>query len=98
MKIVNMKKFVRSIIILLGVVFVISLIFAKVTLSYRQVEYTSICVDYGDTLWKIAEKQQKTNDYYKDKDVRYIIADIKKVNNLSSSNIYVEQELKVPTI
>ena len=55
-------------------------------------------VDDGDTLWNIAKTQQRTNEYYKDKDVRYIISDIKKVNNLSTSDIYVEQELKIPTV
>lgn len=98
MKIVNKKKFIRSIIILFVIVFIIPLIFAKVTFSYKQVEYISIYVDYGDTLWNIAKTQQRTNEYYKDKDVRYIISDIKKVNNLSTSDIYVEQELKIPTV
>lgn len=97
MKIVDLKKFVRSIIVLLFLILGVSLIFAKGTLSYKQVEYASVYVDYGDTLWKIAQKQKEVNDYYKKKDVRDIIADIKKVNNLSSSDIYVAQELKVPT-
>ena len=98
MKIVNKKKFIRSIIILIVVVFILPIIFAKVTLSYKQIEYVSIYVDYGDTLWTIAENQQESNEYYKGKDIRYIISDIKRINNLTTSDIYVEQELKIPTV
>lgn len=98
MKIVNLKKFVRSIIILLVLIFGVSIIFAKATLSYKQVEYVSVYVDYGDTLWGIAQKQKETNDYYKKRDVRDIIADIKKVNNLNSGDLYIAQELKIPTL
>ena len=98
MKIVDLKKFIRSIIILVILIFIVSLIFSKATLSYKQIEYVSVYVDYGDTLWKIAENQKETNDYYKKRDVRDIISDIKKVNNLKSSDLYVEQELKIPTI
>ena len=47
MKIVNKKKFIRSMIILFVIVFIIPLIFAKVTFSYKQVEYISIYVHYG---------------------------------------------------
>lgn len=98
MKIVNVKKFIRSIIVLLVLIFGVSIIFAKSTLSYKQVEYVSIYVDYGDTLWEIAEKQKTTNDYYKRRDIRDIISDIKKINNLNSGDLYVAQELKIPTI
>lgn len=96
MKIVNMKKFIRSIVILL--VIIGGLFFSKASLSYKEIEYTSLYVDYGDTLWKIAEKQQNTNAYYKDKDIRDIVYDIKKTNNLTSSDIYVAQELKIPIL
>lgn len=98
MKIVNVKKFIRSICIILGLIFVLSLIFAKSTLSHKEVEYVSISVTQGDTLWGIAEDLQSTNDYYKNKDIRYIISDIKSINNLESSNLYVDQELMIPVI
>lgn len=96
MKIVNIKKFIRSIVILFVVIG--GLFFSKASLSYKEIEYTSLYVDYGDTLWKIAENQQNTNAYYRNKDIRDIVYDIKKTNNLTSSDIYVAQELKIPTI
>ena len=39
MKIVNLRKFIRSIMILLFLIFGISVFFSKATLSYKQLEY-----------------------------------------------------------
>jgi len=98
MKIVNLKKFIRSVAIVLGIIFVLSLIFAKSTLSHKEVEYTKFYVASGDTLWTIAEDLQLNNDYYKNKDIRDIICDLKDINNLESSSIYAQQELMIPII
>lgn len=45
MKIVNFKKFIRSICLILLVIFILSLICAKGTLSHKEVEYTTIYVE-----------------------------------------------------
>jgi len=98
MKIVNVKKFIRSVSLVLAIIFLLSLIFAKATLSHKEVEYVKIHVSSGDTLWSIAKDLQSTNDYYKNRDIRDIICDIKNINNMESSNLYVDQELTIPTI
>ena len=41
---------------------------------------------------------QANNPYYKGKDVRYIISNLKEVNNLSNSMVYTNQELQIPII
>lgn len=98
MKITNVKKFIRSILIILGMILIITLLISKATLSHKEVEYKTIYVSKGDTLWNIAKSNQISNEYYKNKDVRYIINDIMKVNNLSNSNINVNQEILIPII
>lgn len=98
MKIKNLKKFIRSILIILGIIFILSLIIVKSTLSYTNYEYKTICVKSGDTLWSIALDMQTNNAYYKGKDIRYIISNIKEVNNLSNSMVYANQELQIPII
>ena len=98
MKIKNVKKFIRSILIILGIILLISLIINKATLSHKQVEYKAIYVSQGDTLWNIAKSNQVNNEYYKNKDVRFIINDLIRINNLDSSNINVDQELLIPVI
>ena len=98
MKINNTKKFVRSVIIIFGMVLIITLLICKSTLSYKEIEYKTIHVSEGDTLWDIAKFNQKNNDYYKNKDVRYILNDLIKVNNLVNSNINVNQELLIPIV
>lgn len=96
MKIVNFKKFLRSIIIILLAIFALSIVFAKSSLSHREKEYITISVINGDTLWNIAENLQNNNEYYSNKDIRYIISDIKNINNLTTSNLYIGQELIIP--
>ncbi len=98
MKIKNSKKFIRSILIILGMILVITLLVSKATLSHKEIEYKTICVSKGDTLWNIAKTNQTTNSYYKDKDIRYIINDLMKINNLDNSNISINQELLIPIV
>lgn len=96
MKIKNVKKFIRGILIILGSIFILSLIFVKTTLSYTTNEYKTIYVKNGDTLWSIACDLQKNNSYYNGKDIRYIIGDLKEINKLNNSTVYINQELNIP--
>ena len=101
LKIVNMKKFIRSVVILLLIVLGIIFLTAKVSLSHNeegQMNYDTITVSAGDTLWQIASNEQKINPYYENKDIRDIISHIKKINQLQNSNLKVGQILKVPAI
>ena len=98
MKIKNLKRFIKSILIILGIILVLSLIIAKESYSHGEKEYKSIYVSEGDTLWDIAKDNQMNNDYYKGKDIRYIINDIIKINKLSNSDIKINQELIIPII
>ncbi len=98
MRIKNIKKFVRSILIILGIAVIITLLISRVTLSHNEVEYKTIYVSKGDTLWNIAKSNQANNEYYKNKDVRFIINDLIKINNLDSSDIEVNQELMIPVV
>ncbi len=98
MKIKNTKKFIRSILIILGMGFIIMLLISKSTLSHKEIEYKTIYVSEGDTLWNIAKSNQANNDYYKNRDIRYIINDLIKVNNLDNSNIKVNQKLIIPAV
>ena len=42
--------------------------------------------------------QQKNNDYYKDKEIREIIDNLKEVNHLKNSSLNVGQKISIPTI
>lgn len=96
MKIVNTKKFIRSLTLIFLVVLILPFTIVKASFSYTKTEYKILYVKSGDTLWSIAKNLQCTN-YYKGKDIRYIIEDLKEINNLDSSNIGINQELKIPT-
>ena len=98
MRIVNVKKFTRSILIIMGIILCFTLFINKASLSHGETEYKTIYVSEGDTLWNIAKSNQTNNAYYKDKDVRYIINYLMKINNLNNSNININQELLIPVI
>jgi len=101
MKIVNMKKFVRSIVVLVGIIVAIILFFSKATLSHNESEhknYETISVAQGNTLWSIASYQQENNPYYIGKDIRDIVSDLKKLNQLTNANLQIGQTLRVPVL
>lgn len=79
-----------SVLTILGIIF-----FALKTNAYNEINYKTIIVYKGQTLWEIAREEKKYNNYYKSKDIRYIIRNIKKINCLSSSIIYENQKLQI---
>lgn len=99
MKIVNKTKFVRSIVILVSIIIFISILFSNnITLSHGELQYKQRYVNKGETLWEIATSELTSNEYYNNADIREIIIDIKKVNNLHSSVLQVGQKLEIPTL
>ncbi|MCI9366641.1 MAG: LysM peptidoglycan-binding domain-containing protein [Clostridia bacterium] len=97
MKIKNMKKFLRAILIIIGAIIFINLIIPKNILSHQQISNKTVVVCDGDTLWSIAKLEQNNNSYYDGKDIREIVQSIKKINNLSSANLKINQTLQIPT-
>ncbi len=97
-KIINEKKFRKRLVLLAVIAFCI-LFNIKNTVSSETIQnYKTITVNKGDTLWSIASYEQEENQYYKDEDIRNIIYNIKKVNNLKSSDLSEKQNLKIPIV
>ena len=94
-KIVNKKKFVKMnvIIIMFVLVMIISL---NTTKSSTEVKYRIDYISKGETLWDIANKEGKENSYYKDCDIRDIIYDLRKINNLGNGFICEGDEIQIP--
>lgn len=83
----NRKRFTGFLVCFLAVMF--TLVYATSVHGYREPSYKVIRVQKGDTLWSIAQKFNKRGD------IRKYIYDIKKLNNLSSSEIFEGDELMV---
>lgn len=93
----SIKKIICTIIVILGGIVGLLLLFGnKPTYSHTELNYKKVFVSYGETLWSIASRETKNNSYYIGKDVRYVINDIKKINNLETSSLYNNQELSIP--
>ena len=96
MRIVNKTKFIRSNVIL---VILISSIVIFATNAYSNVEtkYKEEYVCAGDTLWSIAQEELENNKYFEGKDIRYVVNELKNVNNLASANLKEGHKLKIPS-
>lgn len=57
-------------------------------------EFKEYIVSDGEKLWDIAEEELKTNTYYKGEDIRQVIHEIQKDNNIDS-RIYPSQVIKI---
>lgn len=67
-----------------------SILFASSVYGYEVKQYDTVTVKSGDTLWTIAQKYNKSGD------IRKLIFEIKKENNLETSIIYIGDELLIP--
>lgn len=97
MKIVNKKKFIRSIMIIVGVI-ILAFLGISNTYSKTEVAYKEDYIIKGDTLWSIAENEVDTNEYYKNKDIREVMYEIQKLNNLQSGNLEIGQKILIPNL
>ena len=98
MKIVNKKKFIRSISVTIGLIIFITLTLINTSFSHTETTYKTIAVISGDTLWNIAKSERDNNVYFENKDIRYIVDEIKYINNLDNCNLKIGDELIIPTI
>jgi len=98
MRIVNKKKFIRSTGITIGLIIFLMMLLSNISLSHVETKYKEIAVSSGDTLWSLAQYEKNNNLYFENKDIRDIIVEIKRLNNLSNSNLKVGDKLNIPTI
>lgn len=88
MRITNKFKFIRSVTILIFLL--IALFNISVAKSDEEAEIIDYTITPGETLWSIAGEYTPNS-----KDVRETIYEIKKLNNMTDSNIYAGQTIKI---
>lgn len=98
LKIVNIKKFVRSIIVILGIIMFFSMITLNNTYSKSEIKYKEEYIVAGDTIWSIANEELQNNLKYKNTDIRDIVSEIKDVNQIQNNNLEVGQKLLIPVL
>lgn len=96
MKIVNVKKFIRTISILVILILII-ILFSNKTYSKVDTEYKEESIILGDTLWSISQEESKNNKYFENKDIREIVSEIKRINKLDNLDLKEGQKLVIPT-
>ena len=96
MKIVNIKKFIKMLVITAAIIVAILLLLTSNSLSKGEIKTKTFCVSSGDTLWSIASFEQSNNDYYKNKDIRQIIYELQKLNNIeNNTDLKIGQKLDI---
>lgn len=96
MKIVNVKKFIRTISILVMLILII-ILFSNKTYSKVDTKYKEESIILGDTLWSISQEESKNNKYFENKDIREIVSEIKRINKLDNLDLKEGQKLVIPT-
>lgn len=96
MKIVNVKKFIRTISILVILILII-ILFSNKTYSKVDTKYKEESIILGDTLWSISQEEAKNNKYFENKDIREIVSEIKRINKLDNLDLREGQKLLIPT-
>ncbi len=74
--------------IIMGIVFVSN----DSTSSNNMEKYLQVQVSRGDTLWNLAHKHNTNRE-----DIRSIVYQIKKINDLETAEIYPGQTILIPT-
>lgn len=90
---IDMKRVVTNVMIL-ATIFVLFNSIGSFTFGSKNIETKTIMVQRHDTLWSIAEDVCKAST--EDLNVQNVIIEIKNINNLNSSDIYIGQELNIP--
>ena len=88
MKIKSMTKFMIGMTIIFTIISIVTNMFFYKVFSYEDKKYQNIIVCAGETLWSIASNL--------DGNINENIYNIKKLNNLNTSILYIGQELIIP--
>lgn len=82
-------SFIFSVALLIALVIIFN--FNNNALGFVSPEYDTVYITEGDTLWAIA-----TTNLKRGSDIRKYIHDIRQLNDLETSTLYVGQQLIVP--
>lgn len=90
----NINK--KTLIIIIFTLLIVICIFSNNSYSNVKFSYKTIFTSKGDTLWSIAENEINNNNYYSNEDIRKVVFELKKINNLDTNIISEGTELKIP--
>lgn len=97
-KIVDKKRFFRTTAIILFIIILLLCFWFNNTYSRTEIRYFEAYINNGDTLWSIASEQAQTNQYFRNKDIRNIVQELKEINNISNENLNVGRKILIPIL
>ena len=91
MKIKNRRRF--NLVLFIFMLLVLFTCFTSFNLGKKQVETYELKIESNDTIWNIANDICKNDNSL---NIQNVIIEIKDINELNSSDIYVGQTLNIP--
>lgn len=91
---ISFNKIIRNIVIMVAIIIFFN-IFVCPIIGKQDLATKTITVASNDTLWNIASNVI-TSSKDKSLNINKVIYEIKNINNLEDSNIYIGQSLEVP--
>lgn len=95
-KIINKGRFYRFIAFLIMIFTIIGIGLVDIAKTYAdsffiEEQYKEVYIETGDTIWAIAKEYMPEG-----KDIREVVYDIQKYNNIRNNNIQVGNIIKIP--
>ena len=91
-RITNKYRFITFVIVSVMICsMIIGTLFPVSAAEHKQISYTEVKVEAGDTLWSLAKAYGDSS-----KDIREVIYDICEANGIEASTIYQGQVLRIP--
>lgn len=90
---IDLRRVITNIFIIFCVIVLFNIVL-NFTTGAKHIDTKKVTVTSNDTLWSIASDVCKTSN--DNLNVQNIIIEIKELNSLKSSNIYLGQELNIP--
>ena len=91
-KLTNKKRFIIIVCVLVSVIISTTILITKRPEGKSEEIYNEIIIKYGDTLWDIAVEISDGSI-----DVRKMVSEIRKINNMETSDLHIGQLVKIPS-
>lgn len=91
---ISFNKIIRNIVIMVAIIIFFNIFICPI-IGKEDMTTKTITVASNDTLWNIASNV-KSNSKDKSLNINKVIYEIKDLNNLEDSNIYIGQSLEIP--
>lgn len=86
------NRFIKNLVFIFGILTIFSF-FTTFQYGKEEIKTKDIVIKNNDTIWNIASDICDENDSL---NIQNVVIQIKQINNMTTSDLYVGQQLKIP--